>query len=106
MLPDSHVQHTTQNMEPCKNHLTCRVGDVRIDEMRPDMMVVEMTDTEQHMYLPHDTDTGSRLPNMRPTMPSGKPRKIMIVEGSNCSDVSYLEKPRRNPSNMPSWIKH
>ena len=58
--------------------------------MRPDIMVVEMTDSEQHMYLPHDTDTGSRLPNLQPNMPSGKPRKIMI--GGYCSDVSYLEK--------------
>ena len=91
VLPDSHIQHTTQIMEPCRNHLTCRVGDAR-KKMRPDMMVVEMTDTEQHMYLPHDTDTGSRLPNLQPTMPSSKPRKIMIVEGGYCSDVSYLEK--------------
>ena len=59
--------------------------------MRPDMMVVEMTDSEQHMYLPHDTDTGSRLPNLQPNMPSSKSRKIMIVEGGYCSDVSYLE---------------
>ena len=91
VLPDSHIQHTTQNMESCGNHLTCRVGDAR-KKMRPDMMVVEMTDTEQHTYLPHDTDTGSRLPNLQPTMPSGKARKIMIIEGGYCSDVSYLEK--------------
>ena len=34
-------------------------------KMRPDMMIVEMTDTEQHTYLPHDIDTGSRLPNLQ-----------------------------------------
>ena len=55
-------------------------------------MVVEMTDTEQHIYLSHDTDTGSRLPNLQPTMPSGKAMKIMITEGDYCSDVSYFEK--------------
>ena len=60
--------------------------------MRPDMMIVEMTDTEQHMYLPNDIDTGSRLPNLQRTMPNGKTRKITIVEGGYCSDVSYLEK--------------
>ena len=54
-------------------------------------MVVEMTDTEQYTYLPHDTDTGSRLPNQQPTIPSGKARKVMIIEGGYCSDVSYLE---------------
>ena len=55
-------------------------------------MIVEMTDTEQHTYLPHDTDTGSRLPNLQRTMPNGKARKVTIVEGGYCSDVSYLEK--------------
>ena len=64
MLPDSYSQHTTQHMKSCGNHLTCRVGDVR-KRMRPDMMVVEMTDTEQHTYLQHDTVTGSRLPNLQ-----------------------------------------
>ena len=43
VLPHSHIQYTTQNMEPCRNHLTCRVGDARW-KMRPDMMVVELTD--------------------------------------------------------------
>ena len=55
-------------------------------------MIVEMTDTEQHTYLPHDIDTGSRLPNLQRTMPNGKARKVTIVEGGYCSDVSYLEK--------------
>ena len=93
VLPDSRIQHTTQIMESCGNHLTCRVGDAR-KKMRPDMMVAVMTDTEQHTYtyLPHDTDTGSRLPNLQPTMPSSKARKSMIIEGGYCSDVSYLEK--------------
>ena len=36
-------------------------------KMRPDMMIVEMTDTEQRTYLPLDTDTGSRLPNLQRT---------------------------------------
>ena len=91
VLPDSHIQHTTQNTVSCRNHPLCRIGDAR-KKMRPDMMVVELTDTEQHTYLPHDTDTGSRLPNLQPTMPSGKARKVTIVEGGYCSDVSYLEK--------------
>ena len=56
------------------------------------MMIVEMTDTEQRTYLPLDTDTGSRLPNLQRTMPNNKARKVMIVEGGYCSDVSYLEK--------------
>ena len=56
------------------------------------MMIVEMTDTEQHTYLPHGIDTGSRLPNLQCTMPNGKARKVTIVEGGYCSNVSYLEK--------------
>ena len=55
-------------------------------------MIVEMTDTEQHTYLPHDIDTGSRLPNLQRTMHNGKARKVIIVEGGYCSDVSYMGK--------------
>ena len=60
--------------------------------MRPDMMIVEMTDTEQHTYLPHNIDTGYRLPNLQRTMPNGKARKVTIVEGGYCNNVSYMEK--------------
>ena len=56
------------------------------------MVIVEMTDTEQHTYLPHDIDTGSRLPNLQRTMPNSKARKVTIVERGYCSDVSYLGK--------------
>ena len=58
------------------------------------MMIVEMTDTEQHTYLPRDTGAGSRLPNLQLTMPNGKfkERKVTNVEGGYCRDVSYLEK--------------
>ena len=60
------------------------------------MMIVEMADTEQlqHTYLPHDTDTGTTLPNLPATMPNGRARRVTIVEGGYCSDVSYLEKVR------------
>ena len=51
-----------------------------------------LLNTEQRTYLLHDTDTGSRLPNLQRTMPNGKARKVTIVEGGYCSDVSYLEK--------------
>ncbi len=30
-------------------------------KMRPDMMLVEMTTAEQHQYLRHDDNSGSRL---------------------------------------------
>ena len=91
VLPDVHTQHTTRDIASCRNHSTRRMDQAR-NKMRQDMMIVEMTDTEQRTYLPHDTDTGSRLPNLQRTMPNGKARKVMIVEGGYCSDVSYLEK--------------
>ena len=91
VLPDVHTQHSTQDIASCSNHSTCRMDETR-KKMSSDMMMVEMTDTEQLTYLPHDTDTGSRLPNLQCTMPNGKARKVTIVEGGYCSDVSYLEK--------------
>ena len=59
-------------------------------------MIVEMADTEQHTYLPRDTDTGYTLPNLPATMPNGRARRVTIAEGGYvyCSDVSYLEKVR------------
>ena len=93
MLPDVHTQHTTRDIASCSNHSTCWMDEAR-KKMRPDMMIIEMTHTEQRTYLSHDTDTGSRLPNLQRTMPNGKfkARKVTIVEGGYCSDVSYLEK--------------
>ena len=54
-------------------------------------MIVEMTDMEQHKYLPHDTDTGSRLPNSQTTMPNGQARKVMVVKRGYCRHASYLK---------------
>ena len=69
VLPDAHIQHTTQNIASCSYHSTCRMDDAR-KKMMPDMVIVEMTDTEQH--------TGSRLPNLQRTMPNGKARKLRV----------------------------
>ena len=55
VLPESHIQHTTRNMESCCYHFTCRIGDAW-KKMRPDMMIIKLTDTEQHTFLPHDSD--------------------------------------------------
>ena len=82
------------------------------------MLIVEMADTEQHAYFPCDTDTGSTLPNLPATTPNGRARRVTIVEGGYCSDVSSLEiskdetfhSPSRRSvkkgNNMPSWRKH
>ena len=70
------------------------------------MMIVEVADTEQHTYLPRNTDTGSTLPYLPATMPNGRARTVTILEGGYCSDVLYLEKSRKRGNNMPSWRKH
>ena len=86
-----HAAADHETLPSCRNNLTRRVGRAQ-NKMWPDMMIVEMTDTEQHTYLPRDTDTGSTLPNLPATMPNGRARRVTIVEGGYCSDVSYLEK--------------
>ena len=78
VLPDSHIQHTTQDLQPCRNNMTCRVGKAQ-NKMRPDMMIVEMANQEQHTYSPHDTDIGSTLPNLPATMPNGRARRVTII---------------------------
>ena len=55
VLPNSHIQYTTQNTASCNTHSTCK-GDNSRKKMRPDMLIFELTDTERHTYLPHDTD--------------------------------------------------
>ncbi|DBA96919.1 TPA: hypothetical protein ACH3X3_013075 [Trebouxia sp. C0006] len=62
------------------------------NKMRPDMMIVEMTTSEQQQYLRHDDNSGSRMTPLTPMMPNGNPRSIKIVEGGYCSDTRYEEK--------------
>ena len=59
--------------------------------MRPDMMIVEMANIDQHTCLPRDTDTGSTLPKLPDTMPNGRARRVTTVEGGYHIDVSCLE---------------
>ena len=61
-------------------------------DVAPDMVIVEMTTAEQHQYLRHDDNSGSRLTPLTPMMPNGNPRSIKIVEGGCCSDMRYEEK--------------
>ena len=60
--------------------------------MRPDARMIEMTEDEQRVYLPHDASTEAALPDLPPTMPNGIARKISIVELGYCSDTHYSEK--------------
>ena len=55
-------------------------------------MLVEMTDDERTLYLPHDANSEQALPSLPAKMPHGRARKIHIVEVGYCSDLSYLKK--------------
>ena len=68
VLPDSHMQ-ANQGSEDHKAALTaCRDPDR--DKMRPDVMVVELSETERRQYLPHTADTGHTLPDLPSTLPN------------------------------------
>ena len=67
------------------------VPDTR-SKMRPGMMIVEMTMTEQQQYLRHNDKFGSRLTALTPVMPDGNPRSMKIVEGGYWPDTRHEEK--------------
>ena len=83
VLPDSHERHISLPSGACKDR----------SKMRPDMMMVEMTEFEQKLYFPHNTNN-TRLPSLPAKLPNGKARQVTIVAGGYCSDVSYMEKLR------------
>ncbi len=53
-------------------------ADMR-SKMSKNMMIVEMTMTEQQQYLRDDDHSESRLTALTPVMPNEDPRSIMIV---------------------------
>ena len=68
------------------------MAQAAFDSVRPNAMMIEMTEDEQRLYLHHDASTEAALPNLPPTMPDGTTRKISIAEMGYCSDTRYLEK--------------
>ena len=91
VLPDECMQSRGLDPGTGRGLLQRGPADTR-SKMRPDLMIVEMTASEQHMYLQHDDTTGARLRSLTPYMPDGKARRIWIVEGGYCSDTRYEEK--------------
>ena len=71
--------------------------------MRQDMMVIELTEKEQRLFLPHNSneDSTHRLPDLPAVMSNaqydGQVRKVKIVEGGYCTDTRYLEKLHQKP---------
>ena len=90
VLPDHIIEVAAPDYGDCAAALTC--GDPSRHKMRPDVMVVEMTDKERQQYLPHDARTGEELPELQATLPNGQARKVYIVELGYCNDTRYLEK--------------
>ena len=70
-------------------------------KMRPDMMIVE-----QQQYLRPDDNSGSRLTPLTPVMPNGNPRSIEIMEGGDCSDTRYEEKPQEMGSQHKALLQY
>ena len=91
VLPDECMQSRGLDPSTGRGLLQRGLADTR-SKMRPDLMIVEMTASEQHMYLQHDDTIGERLRSLTPYMPDGKARRIWIVEGGYCSDTRYEEK--------------
>ena len=89
VLPDSRVRAGADQYGDCRD-LTRR--DLCRDKMRPDIMIVEMTEAEQHLYLHHGANSRHTLSDLPANMPNGSPRKVSIVEVGYCSDTRYLEK--------------
>ena len=91
VLPDRCLQ--ARGLDPTVERGFLQGGDAFTrSKMRPDMIIVEMTTTEQQQYLRHDDKSGSRTTPLTSMMPSGNPRSIKIVEGGYCSDTRYEEK--------------
>lgn len=51
VLPDLHLRNLGMEPSACRVSFLYRTGDTR-SQMRPDMMIVEMTTTEQSTYFP------------------------------------------------------
>jgi len=80
------------------------VPDTR-SKMRPGMMIVEMTMTEQQQYLRHNDKFGSRLTALTPVMPDGNPRSMKIVEGGYCPDTRHGQEKEAQPEALERTLK-
>ena len=60
------------------------------DRLRPDIMLVQVTDLERQHYTREEYVTP-----LNPTMPNNACRKVWIVEGGYCSDTRYTDKYKR-----------
>ena len=78
----------TQDTHDCTQEEQTRMHER--DKLRPDIMLVELTDKEREAYM-----TGEDMPLLNATMQTNRPRKVWIVEGGYCTDTRYSDKYRR-----------
>ena len=104
VLPDSHIQHTTQDLQPCKNNLTCRVGSAR-NKMRPDMMM----QTQSNTPIYHVTQTPApHCQTCQPPCPVAEQGESLWWKEATAvtSRIWRRSGKRGNNMHMPSWRKH
>lgn len=91
VLPDECMQ--SRGLVPQTGRVVLQRGLAETrSKMRPDLMVVEMTASEQRTYLQHDDTTGATLRTLTAHLPNGTARRTWIVEGGYCSDTQHEEK--------------
>ncbi len=56
-------------------------------KLRPDIMLVELTDVEREAHM-----AGEEMALLNATMQTNRPRKVWIVEGGYCTDIQYSDK--------------
>ncbi|KAL3155506.1 hypothetical protein ABBQ38_15503 [Trebouxia sp. C0009 RCD-2024] len=78
----------TQDSHDCTQEEQTRMHER--DKLRPDIMLVELTDIEREAYM-----TGEEMPLLNATMQTNQPRKVWIAEGGYCTDTRYSDKYRR-----------
>ena len=67
-----------------------QTGTHERDKLRPDIMLVELTDIEREAH-----GAGEEMPLLNATVQNNRPRKVWIVEGGYCTDIRYGDKYER-----------
>ena len=89
-IPSFVLQDDTLPAQDTCNCTQEQTGTHERDKLRPDIMLVELTDIERKAHM-----TGEEMPLLNATMQNNRPRKVWIVEGGYCTDTRYSDKYRR-----------
>ena len=80
--PPTQDTHNSTQEEDTRTHARAK--------LRPDIMLVELTDIERQAYL-----AGKEMTLLSANVQNNRPRKVWIVEGRYCKDTRYSDKYRR-----------